>query len=166
MQREKDITYDEKKLQELILHIAVRSEGDPHFGTVKLNKLLFYSDFLAYMRFGRPITGAQYRKLEHGPVPSPGVQENKLLTFSRGPDLSRFSAEEIALVNQILVWARDPTDTRLSSFSHDFAGWDLVEIGEDIPYYIVLIPTVQRPLTKGEIEWGEKIAARIDSTTV
>ena len=57
------------KLQELILYIARRSEDDRHFGANKLNKLLFYSDFLAYAKTGRSFTGAPYERLEHGPAP-------------------------------------------------------------------------------------------------
>jgi hypothetical protein len=57
------------KLQELILYIARRSEDVRHFGANKLNKLLFYTEFLAYSKTGRSITGATYERLEHGPAP-------------------------------------------------------------------------------------------------
>ena len=60
---------DEQKLRELILLIARSSERDEHFGATKLNKILFYSDFWAYRKLGRSITGEVYRKLEHGPAP-------------------------------------------------------------------------------------------------
>ena len=35
----------------------------------KMNKLLFYSDFLHYKRFGHSITGLNYMAIEKGPVP-------------------------------------------------------------------------------------------------
>src|SRR5687767_3702503 len=60
---------DDSKLAELILFIAHRSECDERFGAVKLNKLLFFSDFLAYGRLGSSITGQDYQKLQHGPAP-------------------------------------------------------------------------------------------------
>ena len=60
---------DDEKLKELILLLARASEGDPNFGTVKLNKELFYSDFLAYRLFGKAITGHEYIALELGPGP-------------------------------------------------------------------------------------------------
>jgi len=50
----------DKRLRELILLIATRSEGDEPFGAVKLNKLLFYADFFAYVKFGESITGQEW----------------------------------------------------------------------------------------------------------
>jgi len=35
----------------------------------KMNKLLFYSDFIAHHAFGQSITGSSYWRLQHGPVP-------------------------------------------------------------------------------------------------
>lgn len=35
----------------------------------KLCKLLFYTDFLFYQRFGRSLTGSNYRRYAYGPVP-------------------------------------------------------------------------------------------------
>ena len=58
-----------EKLRGLILHICIRSEDDEAFGAVKLNKLLFFSDFLAFVRLGKAITGQEYQKLDHGPAP-------------------------------------------------------------------------------------------------
>ena len=55
---------DDNKLRELVLYIAVLSEGDPAFGKVKLNKLLFFADFTAYLSFGKPITGHEYQKTQ------------------------------------------------------------------------------------------------------
>lgn len=60
---------DDKKLAEAILYISKKSEGDESFGATKLNKLLFYSDFMAFGKLGEPITGQDYQKLEHGPAP-------------------------------------------------------------------------------------------------
>jgi hypothetical protein len=60
---------DQEKLGELIVYISEKSANDPRFGATKLNKLLYFSDFLAYGNFGRPITGAIYRHLKQGPAP-------------------------------------------------------------------------------------------------
>ncbi len=46
---------------------------EQHIGNLyktKLNKLLFYADFLAYKRHGYSITGLQYRAIDYGPVPA------------------------------------------------------------------------------------------------
>src|SRR5437763_14433954 len=63
------LTYSEQKLKELLLYVAERLVDDPEFGSVKLNNVLFYSDFYAYGDFGDPITGSTYIRLERGPAP-------------------------------------------------------------------------------------------------
>ena len=54
--------YDERKLKELILYVADRCEADPTFGAIKLNKTLFYADFLAFASTGKPITGVETKR--------------------------------------------------------------------------------------------------------
>ena len=62
-------TNGEQMLGELILYVAGKCSEDRMFGAIKLNKILWWSDFLAYAQYGRPITGVQYRRLGHGPAP-------------------------------------------------------------------------------------------------
>ena len=50
----------------MIAHIA-SSESDIY--KTKLNKLLFYSDFINYYLNGTSISGAKYVHLPYGPVP-------------------------------------------------------------------------------------------------
>ena len=42
----------------------------PAVTTTKLNKLLFYVDFLFYKHNAVSFTGAAYRRLQYGPVPA------------------------------------------------------------------------------------------------
>src|SRR5450631_2039149 len=60
---------DDGKMEEIILHVAKESEKDDKFGAVKLNKILFYADFLSYLKRGKSITGQEYFALEEGPAP-------------------------------------------------------------------------------------------------
>src|SRR2546429_6004 len=60
--------FDRKKFKELVLYISERSETDPKYGYTKLNKLLFYADFISYRELGHSITGARYQALEWGPA--------------------------------------------------------------------------------------------------
>src|SRR4051794_3864926 len=60
---------DDDKLRELIIYISERCETDPRFGAVNLNKILFYSDFVAYGKTGKSITGQPYQRLKQGPAP-------------------------------------------------------------------------------------------------
>lgn len=57
--------FDPSKLHEMILCFA----GYPDMFATKLNKLLFYADFLHFKEFATPISGVPYLRFQHGPVP-------------------------------------------------------------------------------------------------
>ncbi len=130
-------------MKELILYIAVASEGNEAFGSIKLNKLLFFSDFLFYSMTEKAITGEEYQKLKNGPAPramlpvSEEMRKARELELAdrrhygrpqkrpvalREPDLSVFTAEEIAVVEQVLRFFRDKNGSEISSTSHQFLG--------------------------------------------
>ena len=168
----------DQKLRELVLFVARSSERDEHFGATKLNKILFYSDFWAYRKLGRSITGERYQKLEHGPAPKrlvPVVRRmerervcataereffgrtQKVLVALREPDLSLFSGAEIAIVQDVIHKLWDLNATGVSELSHEFIGWQLAAEGEEIPYSTVLLGH-PRPPTQAEVEHGKKLA--------
>lgn len=149
------MSFDVRKFKELMVYVADKSVDDPDFGATKLNKVLFFSDFLAYGHFGVPITGADYQKLQFGPAPrqllpiqqelerdSAAVvvpmarftQTQRRLTALRPADLSVFSAQEIALVDEVLHSLHGHDAVDVSEMSHRWAGWQAAEIGETIPY--------------------------------
>lgn len=154
------MAYDADKFKELVLYIAQKSVDDSTYGAVKLNKLLFFSDFLAYANLGESITGATYQKLQHGPcarallpvqgeliakneavVVPVGVSGNftqKRLVALRAPDLTLFKPDEIALVDSVIEQLKGATATKVSRFSHRWSlGWKAASIGEDVPYQTV-----------------------------
>src|SRR5260370_23975101 len=59
----------DQRFRELVLYICEKCATDPKFGATKLNKILYFSDFLAYGNFGEPITGFEYQREKNGPVP-------------------------------------------------------------------------------------------------
>jgi hypothetical protein len=151
---------NDAKLKELILFIALRSQDDPRFGSTKLNKLLFFADFLAYVKLGKAITWHEYMKLPNGPAPrkmvpirqemieakSLAMQERdhygkaqKVPVALREADLSVFSATEIAIVTEVLDAFRKNNAKGISSLSHKFAGWKLAADRETIPYKVALV---------------------------
>lgn len=168
-----------EKFEELLLYVAEKSADDPNFGATKLNKLLFFSDFFAYAQLGRPITGARYQKLARGPAPREimqvqqylvqrgdaviqtrerfGLVQKRLIPLRR-PRLSIFTPEEIALVDEVVDELWDQSAARTSAISHDqMVGWQIVGMGEDIPYHSVFLSA--EPLTAADIERGRQIAA-------
>lgn len=171
---------DDKKLKELILYIAQRCESDPAFGATKLNKVLFFSDFIAFRRFGKPITGHPYFKLPQGPAPRRmlpilkqlekdgsfknverwvGAYQVKKPTSLREPNLAGFSAEEIAIVDEMIAQCAAMTAKQVSDFSHQFIGWQVANAEEDIPYGTAWVRP--RPLEQNEIEMGRTIATKV-----
>jgi uncharacterized phage-associated protein len=167
---------NEEKFRELLLFIARRSENDPRFGAIKLNKLLFYSDFLAYLKLGHPITGQEYFALENGPAPrylvrvreqmekSKEIAVSRKTTFSgvhervlalRDPDPNKFEPAEIDLVTQVLEMCKGSSGAELSELTHRFAGWKLAGHKEKIPYEVALVGN--RPPTHSEKQYGLKL---------
>ena len=164
------------KLRELVLYICRRSEDDEHFSVTKLNKLLFYSDFGAFLDLSQSISGQEYQRLQYGPVPivMPVLREEmtqqgdlaiyqrrvysytqKIPMALREPDLSLFSGPEIAMVNEVLRRFASMTATQISENSHRFQGWKLAKDGETIPYAAALLD--KRPLTEQEDKWAHEI---------
>lgn len=170
------ISFDPRRFEELILLLAKLSEEDEHFGATKLNKLLFYCDFLAYAHLGAPLTGAPYQKLEYGPAPRPLkptlaklVREGRLAEeqrdrFSlqqkrpvalREADRSLFSEDEIELIESMVAKFRSESATAISDLSHQLPGWKLARKGETIPYGTVRLGT--RAATPAEVEYAKSL---------
>ena len=168
---------DEEKLRELILYICLKSEGDRYFASTKLNKLLFYSDFFAYLYLGKSMTEQEYQALEKGPAPRQFVpirekmieekelhiresnslgKTQKVPVALREPHLSRFNGDEIALVDDIIEQFWNMSATQISEKSHEFLGWKLMDKGQTIPYSIALIGR-NRELTEQELLWAKEL---------
>ena len=167
----------DKRLGELILYISKECERDSTFGSVKLNKILWWSDFIAYAQFGTPITGSEYRSLEKGPAPKRlvpvrqkliGAQEAVIQPNQVGPthvqqrviplreaDLEMFTGREIDLVNRVIRGLWEETAQTVSEWSHGKA-WQIAPLGESIPYEAIFLS--DEPPTASEIERTEELA--------
>ena len=171
--------YSREKLKELMLYIAGKSGKDVRYGSTKLNKILFYSDFLAYGLLGQSLTGAKYQRLDKGPAPKALVPvrneliaegaattEDRLyfnwpqirLVPERPPDLKLFTKEELELVDQVIEWLKDNNGNDVSRISHREKGWNLAEDRADIPYSTVFLSN--RKLTKSEIAHFQKVSEK------
>jgi uncharacterized phage-associated protein len=162
------IEYDRQKFEELIVYIARRLGPEAALGRVKLAKLLMLSDFTAWQRNGRSITGARYEKWEHGHLPHELIMAEKDLETDgrisketvdyfgkqlrhitadeeRGPNLAAFDEDEIAVVEGVLRRYGHESAKYLRHLSHEEIGWKLAADREEIPYETALIPTNPPP---------------------
>jgi hypothetical protein len=153
----KSFEFDEVKFRELVIYIAQNSTDDPTFGSVKLNKVLYYSDFASYRLLGRPITGAKYQKLLEGPAPREllsvrdgliqcgdaqietrpyftGQQKRLVIATGREANKEIFDPSELELVDEVIDYFHGKTAREVSDFSHREPGWVLARDRETIPY--------------------------------
>jgi hypothetical protein len=168
---------DEWKFREMMIYIAARSQADESVGAVKFNKLLFNADFIAYGLYGKAISGVEYQRLRMGPAPRRlvpvttelakqgaiargkrtymGVEQHRIYAL-REPDVTAFTAQELDVLNQVIVgnWGR--SGKLMSDLSHEFLGWRLAEEGGTIPYEAIFLS--DRPLTSEEAEFALELA--------
>ena len=167
---------DGERIKELILMLSELSEGDEFFASTKLNKLLFFVDFLSYLQFGKSISGHMYEAMPEGPMIKRfyeirremeasqdlfiqlrefgGYVQHKIKAL-KNADPGKFTGAEMSLIQHVISDYRDMNASRISALSHEFLGWQAVNVGEEIPYETALVST--EDLTKEEWEFPEKI---------
>jgi len=146
--------YDLEKLKNMILYLVKRLDG---VLKVKLNKLLWYCDFLHFKETSVSITGTQYVRLPYGPIPNNyeriiGIMQPELLdkdeiefdtakgivgeqfTALVEPDESMFSETEIQAMNFVADTFRDYTSTGIKDKSHQETAYLKCEDGDIISY--------------------------------
>jgi uncharacterized phage-associated protein len=168
---------DDRKFYELVVLLADRSKDDPLFGAIKLNKLLFYCDFLAYALLGKPITGQEYFALQNGPAPRHKVvhwdkmvrrkdiairrestrfdNEREVTLALRDPDVTVFTSPELDIVYKVLAHSKDMAGSDLSKITHKFPGWELAREKEVIPYPVALVGN--RHPTPAELKYARAL---------
>lgn len=166
------------KFKELVLYVSQKCANDRTFGATKLNKILFYADFLAYANLGKSITNFDYQKLPYGPAPRRLIpiqnemirsgelamqpvslwsgNTQKRLVGLRTPNLSVFTGEEIAQIDGVIEAFENARAETVSELSHSLVGWKVVEQGESIPYNTIFVS--DEPLTQAESERGQELA--------
>lgn len=170
--------FNRKKFEELTIYIARRLPPEAALGRVKLAKLLMHSDFTAFSRLGRSITGATYEKWKHGHLPRELViaekdlkdsgtiyietveyygKRLKHITAGRDPDMSSFTEDELAIIEGALRLYGHESASYLSALSHRELGWRLAEYKEEIPYNTLYLGTAGP--TEADVHRGEELAS-------
>ena len=124
---------------------------------LKLNKLLFYSDFVNYKQFGYSITGLSYRAIDYGPVPScydniftyfenENIFKSKWIKDSNGSaketfitelefDESLFSNDEKQVLGKIIETFKDTSSWDMVDLSHKEQCWNDLNLEREIINY-------------------------------
>lgn len=179
-----EIEFKTEKFKELLLYLARECKDDTYFGATKLNKQLFFADFLAYARFGHPITGAAYMALPYGPGPKrlvpireEMIEDDDLYLERRGsqerivalrkPNMKLFSKEEIETVDEVIESLREHDAEKVSQLSHKFLGWLAARAESEARGYNVIIPysTVfvsNAPVSKRVMAHGHELAKKYE----
>jgi len=69
---------DRQKFKALFLYICSKADAST-LGSIKLNKILWLTDFKSYYQTGEPLTGAKYVKRQYGAVPASVVSVRREL---------------------------------------------------------------------------------------
>jgi hypothetical protein len=168
------------KLKTLVHYVIAKSDPS-HLGAIRLNKILWFADSIAYRATGASISGETYIKRQLGPVPKHILatlgeleHENAIVIKKRDlvvghpmteyialtdPDISALSAQEIAIVESMreLICNR-LTAMEVSAFSHDVV-WQAANVGEEIPLAATLAGRTGE--VSAEVQsWADKAIAR------
>ncbi|WP_295174570.1 Panacea domain-containing protein [uncultured Brevundimonas sp.] len=164
--------FDREKFKEAIWLLA--SYCNAHeLGNVKLHKMLYFADMLAYLRDGRPITGVEYLKQKFGPtarhltiavreLEHDGRVRVEETTHFGYPKKSyhaqhtyvrtRLRAEDEALLREVADFVKGKSAQEISDLSHN-AAWDSAAMGEIIPYFTAL-KLVPDEVTESDRDWA------------
>ena len=138
------------RLKNIMLYILNRCD---EVWCTKMNKLLFYTDFMSYRERGMAMSGLSYRAIDFGPVPErwdrvysefPEVRQElrqvgdfvgSVLIASVEPDYTMFTDDELKVLNSICTHFGKMSSREISRISHDEKAWiDHNENHERIPF--------------------------------
>jgi uncharacterized phage-associated protein len=107
----------------------------------KMNKLLFYVDFLSYRQRGIAITGLSFRAIDFGPVPDRweklysqfdeirqeirpiGEFEGNILSSTVAPDIAILNDREKEIIRAVCTRFMNCSANKLSAISHEEPAW-------------------------------------------
>ena len=136
-----------ERLQTLMQFFIADEDG---VYSTKMNKLLFFTDFLSYKRRGMAISGLAYNAEKFGPVPVrwdrvyslmdkieiytnvyPNGSYGQVLRSAESPDLGVFSDEEVEIIKEVAAKFKNSKASEISELSHQEKGWERAIASED-----------------------------------
>jgi hypothetical protein len=170
---------DWERFKALVHYVCDKATDPSVLGSVKLNKVLWYSDSIHYMIQGASITGETFIKRQYGPVPrhivravSELVSEGKIARGRvdhfgfvkneyiaiKDAEVSLFSAEQIKLIDAAFEHVcLHHTARSVSEETHGVI-WEIAAMGEEIPLSTVFASDVGE-VDETDFEWAHEILA-------
>ena len=151
-----------EKFKEVLLYILHKVGSKANIGETVIYKLLYFMDFDYYEKYEEQLIGAQYLKNHHGPTPvefkkivdrmiaAGEIEKVKSNYFQypqtkylpvRKPDLSKLSAAELEVIDDVLNRLSDKNAKEMSGYSHGDVPWRTAEEGKIIEYEAVFYRT-------------------------
>ncbi len=151
-----------KKFKEVLLYILNKVGSKPNIGETVIYKLLYFIDFDFYETYEEQLVGATYMKNQFGPTPiefakivdqlisHEEIEKVKSGYFNypqtkylplRKPDLTKFKANEIEVIDDVLNKLSDMNASKISTYSHSDVPWITTGEGDIIEYESVFYRT-------------------------
>lgn len=151
-----------QKFKEVLLYILSKVGSKPNIGETVIYKLLYFIDFDFYERYEEQLIGATYIKNQYGPTPiefakvieqmiKKGEIEKVKSDYFNYPqtkylprkksDLTKFKANEIEVIDDVLNRLSDMNANQISDYSHRDVPWLTTNDGEVIEYESVFYRT-------------------------
>jgi hypothetical protein len=161
------------KNKNLILYICERASQQKDFGATKLNKALWFSDMIHYLKTGSFISSFKYVRQDQGPTPDPSaflslrrsmIHANEFKYepidyFGRTlhkcqnvaePDKTYFNELELEVIDKTIDDISSLSGSQLSEMTHNL-GWDKTSNGEEMtPKHFI---TTHEKLTSTEVDF-------------
>lgn len=169
--------FNADKFRELVLYLADRAiqTDESKYDGVKLQKLLWLTDMVAYGELGAPVTGATYIRKARGPVASEYYRalaelekekaaapqkvkrdrrEIERLVALKPADISKFTAEEIQIAEGALEMFAKLESPDISEWTHGLRGWRNSRFDEEIPYESIFLA---EQIPQGLVEYAKQV---------
>ena len=146
---------DIEKFKQVLLYVLNKVGAKPNVGQTVIYKLLYFIDFDYYEKYEKQLMGLTYMKNTFGPTPKEfksvvdemidqgeidavrakhfDHKQKKYLPVVE-PDLSQFTAQEVAMIDSVLSRYSDFSATKLSDLSHEDTPWQMAKDKENIDY--------------------------------
>lgn len=151
-----------KKFKEVLLYILNKVGSKPNIGETVLYKILYFIDFDFYEKYEEQLIGATYIKNNYGPTPvefrkivEKMIDDGEIIKVEstyfeypqtkylpvRKADLTKFKANEIELIDNILYRLSGMNASQISEYSHNDVPWLTTENQGIIEYESVFYRT-------------------------